>query len=66
MWSGQKNFADFAPAADARGGAAPATAADLAQPLGAARAQLHDAFIVAQTQDGVVIVEQNDAHERIV
>jgi DNA mismatch repair protein MutL len=61
----QAAFAEFAPSADARAAAAPA-AADLAAPLGAARAQVHDAFIVSQTLDGVVIVDQHAAHERIV
>jgi DNA mismatch repair protein MutL len=38
----------------------------LDQPLGAARTQIHDTYIVAQTRDGLVIVDQHAAHERIV
>jgi DNA mismatch repair protein MutL len=54
------------PSADARAGAAPPLPELLDRPLGAARAQLHETYIVAQTRDSVVIVDQHAAHERLV
>jgi DNA mismatch repair protein MutL len=55
-----------APSVDAGAAAEPPPAELLDRPLGAARAQLHETYIVAQTRDSVVIVDQHAAHERLV
>ena len=50
---------------DAGEDAAAAPEPAVRHPLGAARAQVHANYIVAQTEDGIVIVDQHAAHERI-
>ena len=62
---GQVAFDVGAPTADVRFHEPPS--ADLLdRPLGAARTQIHETYIVSQTRDGLIVVDQHAAHERIV
>jgi DNA mismatch repair protein MutL len=62
---GQAAFDVGAPTADVRFEATPSTDL-LDRPLGAARTQIHETYIVSQTRDGLIVVDQHAAHERIV
>ena len=62
---GQAAFDVGAPTADLRFEQAP-TPDLLDRPLGAPRTQIHETYIVSQTRDGLILVDQHAAHERIV
>jgi DNA mismatch repair protein MutL len=62
---GQAAFDVGLPTADVRFQDAPATE-PIDRPLGAARTQIHETYIVSQTRDGLIVVDQHAAHERIV
>ncbi|WDI32551.1 DNA mismatch repair endonuclease MutL [Hyphococcus flavus] len=62
----QKSFEDVAAPSARAEASSPDAQPQTESPLGAARAQLHETYIVAQTADGLVIVDQHAAHERLV
>jgi DNA mismatch repair protein MutL len=62
----QSAFDVGAPSADARVQSFEPAAELVERPLGAARAQIHETYIVSQTRDGLIVVDQHAAHERIV
>jgi DNA mismatch repair protein MutL len=62
----QAAFDVGAPSADARVNNIEPTPDLIDKPLGAARAQVHETYIVSQTRDGIVVVDQHAAHERLV
>ncbi|MCO5062936.1 MAG: DNA mismatch repair endonuclease MutL [Rhizobiaceae bacterium] len=66
--NGSQAHFDTGPAlsADTRSGTGTAAPELTAHPLGAARAQVHENYIVSQTENSLIIVDQHAAHERLV
>ncbi|SDY59414.1 DNA mismatch repair endonuclease MutL [Citreimonas salinaria] len=63
----QPGFAEMPAVFSGRVDEAPETQPETeALPLGAARGQVHENYIIAQTETGIVIVDQHAAHERLV
>ena len=63
---GDAGFAEMAQAYSAQVVESPAESDPSDLPLGVARGQVHENYIVAQTATGMVIVDQHAAHERLV
>ena len=54
------------PSGDNRAYENPVSEENISRPLGAPRAQIHENYIISQTNDGLIIVDQHAAHERLV
>ena len=65
-WQAPLGVEMLRPSADSAPASAPPPDDLLDRPLGAARTQLHETYIVAQTRSAMVIVDQHAAHERLV
>lgn len=62
----EPGFADMAAAYSGRVDVPDEAVEETSYPLGAARAQVHENYIIAQTETGIVIVDGHAAHERLV
>ena len=62
----QSGFAEVQTGYSGRVETTPVVVEEVDAPLGAARAQVHENYIIAQTKDGMVIVDQHAAHERLI
>lgn len=62
----KKTFPSFDLRPSVKSNLSPFTIEKISYPLGAACAQVHETFIISQTEDGLIVIDQHAAHERLV